>query len=114
MTYFCARLLVVCLVNDGKLKMRNTCDYPFIVFRARDYEHAFERALALGKQQESRYKNSKGQAVRWAFVQIENIKRIGRSLDGVEVGSLLDVLKRKRPIPFNKRFNPRKSKVWFD
>jgi hypothetical protein len=84
------------------------------VFRARDYRYAFEKALVLGKQQESRYKNYKGQGVRWAFVQVENIKRLGRSLDGVEVGSLLDVLKPKRPIPFNKRFHPRKSKVCFD
>lgn len=114
MDYYSARLLVVCLVDDGKPRKRNTCDYPFFVFRAKDYKHAFRRALDLGKQQETRYANDKGQQVRWAFVQVENVKRLGRKLDGVEVGSLLDVLHSNRPIPFRKRFHPQKSKVFYD
>jgi hypothetical protein len=114
MDYYSARLLVVCLVDDGKPRKRNTCDYQFVVFRARDYGRALERALALGKQQETRYKNAKGQWVRWAFVEVQNIKRLGRSVDGREVGSLLDVLRSEHPMPFRKRFHPRASKVQYD
>jgi hypothetical protein len=114
MNYFSARLLMVCLVDDDKPMMRNICDRPVIVFRARDDTHAFKRSLEFGKQQEIRYKNRKGQWVRWAFVRVENITRLGRSLDGVEVGSLLDVLKTKRPIPFKKRFSPQRSKPNLD
>ena len=114
MDYYSARLLVICLVDDGKPRRRNTCDYPFLVFRAKSREHAFERALALGKQQETRYKNHKGQWVRWALVQVEAIQCLGRRLDGVEVGSLLDVHRSAQPIPFRKRFHPAKSKVIYD
>lgn len=114
MNYFCARLLVVCLVDDGKPRKRNTCDYPFVVFRARDIDHAFERALALGKQQEARYKNVRGQWVRWAFVQVENIKLLGRTLDGLEVGSVLTSLRSEDPIPFRKRFAPKRSAVLYE
>jgi hypothetical protein len=114
MDYYSARLLVVCLVDDGRPQKRNTCDYPFMVFRARDHKHAFQRAFELGKQQETRYKNAKGQWVRWALVQIESVKHLGRTLDGLEIGSLLDVLRSDQPIPFRKRFHPKKSKVLYE
>jgi hypothetical protein len=114
MDYYSARLLIVCLVDDGRPRKHNTCDYPFLVFRARDDRHAFQRALDLGKQQETRYLNGKGQWVRWAFVQVENIKRLGLTLDGREVGSLLDVMRSDHPIPFRKRFSPKKSKVYYE
>jgi hypothetical protein len=114
MDYYSARLFVICLVDDGKLRRRHTCDYPFVVFRAKTREQAFERALALGKEQEARYKNNKGQWVRWALVQVETIKRLGRRLDGREIGSLLDVHRSDRPIPFDKRFYPKKSRVIYD
>ena len=114
MCYYCARLLVIVLVDDGKPRKRYTCDYPFVVFRARDFGHAFRRAVALGKEQEARYKNAKGQWVRWALVRVEEIKRLGRSLDGKEVGSLMDVMRSDRPIPFGKRFRPRESEVIYD
>ena len=114
MKYFSAHLLIVCLADDGKPHARNLYDNPFFVFRARDNAHAFKRALDFGKQQETRYKNHKGQWVRWAFVRVEAIKCLGRSVDGVEVGSLLEELKIERPIPFRKRFSPQKSRPDYD
>ena len=113
MDFYSARLLVVCLVDDGKPRKRNTCDYPFILFRAKGYGHALRRALALGKEQETVYANANGQKVRWAFVGVEEIKHLGKDLDGLEVGSLLDVLNTDKAIPFRKQFNPRKNKTNF-
>jgi hypothetical protein len=110
MPYFCARLLVVCLVDDGKPRRRNTCDYPFVVFKAKDHGQAFATALELGKKQETTYKNSKNQSVRWAFVQVEQIWELGSSVSGKEVGSLMDVLKTPEAIPFRKRFTPKRHK----
>jgi hypothetical protein len=109
MPYYCARLLIVCLVNDRKPRRKNTCDYPFVLFRASNDNEAMKRALELGKEQETRYKNSKSQWVRWAFVSVQVIKILGRRLDGIEVGSLLDVYVSEKPIPFRKRFSPEKS-----
>ena len=106
MPYFCARLLIVCLVDDGKPRKRNTCDYPFVVFQAADYQEAFSLAIDLGKRQETKYKNSKQQSVRWAFIQVEQIWELGGSVDGKEVGSQMDILKTDEPIPFRKRFRP--------
>jgi hypothetical protein len=114
MDYYSARLLVVCLVHDGKPRKRNTCDCQFVVFRARDYPHAFDRALVLGKRQETRYKNVRGQRVRWAFVEVQSLKRLGRSLDGQEVGSCLCERSFDRPVAFKKRFNPKASSVVYE
>lgn len=108
MDYYSARLLVICLVDDGKPRKRNTCDYPFFVFRARDYAHAFQRALQLGREQQTTYNNAKGQKVRWTFARVEDIKHLGRKIDGCEVGSLLDVFRSDEPIPFRQRFQPAK------
>ena len=114
MDYYCVRLLVIILVDDGKPRKRNTCDHPFVIFGAKDDQHAFQRALKWGKQHEHRYKNIKGQWVRWAFVEVESIKLLGRKLDGLEIGSVLADHYSKTPIPFNKRFHPEKSKVVYD
>jgi len=109
MPLFCARLLVVCLVDNGQPRKRNVCDYPFILLEAGDYQSALARAIELGKKQETKYKNSKQQMVRWAFVRVEQITLLEGTLDGKEVGSLLDVLKTEEPIAYRKRFNPRAS-----
>jgi hypothetical protein len=108
MPYFCARLLVVCLVDDGKPRRRNTCDYPFILLKATDFADAFSRAIDLGRKQETKYKNSKQQSVRWAFVKVEQIWELGGNLDGQEVGSIMDVLITDEAISYRKRFNPKR------
>lgn len=110
MYYFSARLLIVCLVDNGKPRKKNTCDYPFFLIQAKDHEEAFQRALKLGKEQETRYENSKGQMVRWVFVRVEEVKALPQSLDGVEVGSLLDVLVTEERIPFKHSFSPEKHR----
>jgi hypothetical protein len=107
MPLFCARLLVICRVNDGKPKRRVTCDSPFVLLEAEDEEHAFARALELGKQQEAAYTNAKGQQVRWSFVRVEQVKQLQPQLDGQEVGSLLNLHTFDEPVQYKKRFNPR-------
>jgi hypothetical protein len=61
-----------------------------------------------------RYEGSKkGQSVRWAFVRVEEIKMLGRNLNGIEVGSMLDRLRTVETIEFGKRFYPERSKPFF-
>lgn len=113
MPFFCARLLVVCLVNDKRPRKRNICDYSFVLLKAMDHQEAFARALDLGKEQEVRYKNEKGQMVRWAFVKVEEITQLKVPLDGQEVGCVLDVMNTREPVGYRKRFNPGESSPLF-
>ena len=113
MQLYCARILVICLVDDRRLR-KHLCDYQFFTLLARDDKHAFERALEIGKEQESRYKNGSNQDVRWAFSKVEFIRRLGDTLDGVEIGSILDFWHNKRPVSFKRRFTPEKHLPLFE
>lgn len=106
MQYFSARLIVVSLVDNGRPKKKNLCNESIVVFKAKDYQHAFERALELGKEQEHTYKNSDNQDVRWAFVKVAEVRCIGKKIDGVEVTSKLFDLALKKPVSFDKQFHP--------
>ena len=109
MEFYSARLLFIILVGDGRAKKKNDYDESVIVFRARDFDHAFERALEIGKAQETTYKNGKEQNVRWALVEITNLDHVGRKVDGAEVASKLHSRTSAKPISPKQRFHPEKS-----
>jgi hypothetical protein len=110
MDWYGARLLFVILVDDGKSRKRNHYDESVIVFRARNLDHAFQRALELGHAKETTYKNHLDQDVRWAFVEISAVNCVGKSIDGKEVVSELHSRTSSQPIPFKRRFVPGRSK----
>ncbi len=110
MDFYSARLLFMILVDDGKPKKKNSYDESIVVFRAKDYNHALERALEIGKEKETNYKNHKNQKVRWAFVEIMNLDWVGRKVDGKEVASCLHYRVSKEPVSPNRRFRPERSK----
>ncbi|HLO66601.1 MAG TPA: DUF4288 domain-containing protein [Holophaga sp.] len=107
MKLYCAKLHMICLVDDRRIR-KNLCDYSFFLIQAKNDKEAFKRALELGSAQETTYKNDIGQEVRWAFTKVESILRIGNSFDGVEIGSVMDFIPNKRPVPIDERFSPEK------
>src|ERR1044072_2369126 len=109
MSYYSARLLFIILVDDGRPKKKNDYDESVFVFRARDFDQAFERALEIGRAQEKSYRNGTGQNVRWALVEISTLDYVGRKLDGVAVASRLHSRISSAPISYNRSFHPEKS-----
>ena len=110
MHFYSARLLYIILVADGPGRKRNHYDESVIVFRARDFDHAFKRALDLGRKRETDYTNNKDQRVRWALVEIRNLDWIGRTVDGKEVASHLHYRTSDKRIPPGRVFHPERSK----
>jgi hypothetical protein len=108
--YYSAWLVFIVLVDDGRPRKTHTYDDSIVVFRARDYDHAFERALELGRSQETEYTNPYGQKVRWALVEVLKLQRIGRRVEGQEVSSPLDRRRSKEPIPYGRQFHPERSR----
>ncbi|MBX7212159.1 MAG: DUF4288 domain-containing protein [Verrucomicrobiaceae bacterium] len=111
MPFYSAKLHVICLVDDPSVfedEGGHLCDYAIVVFRAADFEAAWHRALELGRAQEHGYENAEGNQVRWAFRGIEDIEELGEDIDGMEVGSVLDIYKPEEPLPFDTEFNPEK------
>ena len=109
MDFYSARLLVICLVDDGRPRKTNMYDESVVVFRARDFDDALKRALEIGRACETEYENEKGQKVRWALVKIANLDRVGRKVDGKEVASHLHDRRSQEPIPFDQRFEPERN-----
>lgn len=89
MDFYSARLLYVILVADGPGKKRNHYDETVIVFRAKDHDDAFKRALAIGRSHETDFLNDKQQRVRWALTEIIAVDWVGRVVNGKEVSSCL-------------------------
>jgi hypothetical protein len=110
MDFYSARLLFIILVADGRGRKRNHYDESVIVFRAKDFSHAFRRALQLGRGQETDYKNDKGQRVRWVLTEIRNMDCVGPRVDGKEVASVLHYRTSRKRISPNQIFHPERSK----
>jgi hypothetical protein len=110
MIYYSAKLLFIILVDDGNARRKNHYGESILVFKARDFDHAFTRALELGRAQERTYKNVKGKDVRWALVEVIDLDCVGRRLDGVEVSSKLHARISKKPIFHRHRFHPERSR----
>lgn len=110
MNFYSARLSLVVLVDDGQPRKTHTWDEVVVTFRARDFEHAFVRALELGRSHETEYLNADGQRVRWALVEVENLDLVGRRVDGAEVASRLKCRRSKSAIPFDTLFRPEQSR----
>ena len=70
MEFFSARLLFVVLTDDRKSRKRNLYDESVVVFRAKNFDHALQRAKQIGLKNECSYDNLRGERVRWAFVDI--------------------------------------------
>ena len=108
MIYYSARLHVVSIVDDPvKIRERShVCNYPFVLFRAADDEAAFARALELRKEYETEYVNSDGNRVRWRLRAVEFIWKLGTELDGIEIGSIMDVYQPEQELDFDTCFSP--------
>jgi hypothetical protein len=109
MNFYSAKLFFIVLIDDGKPKGKRTFEESVVVFRAKDFDHAFERALEIGRKAETSYINGFGQNVRWAFVKILNLDFVGKRIDGTEVNSKRYFKIPKPEISFDEKFHPEKS-----
>ena len=75
MKWYVAKVLLKCIVGkdqDGPL----TVDLQVRVLRAPDPEAAYEKAVSLGKREETEYKNSENETVRWVFLGLSDLEEL--------------------------------------
>jgi hypothetical protein len=85
--WFSASMRLVILVEGEGATSQ---DEVVHVFRADDWDVAFQRAQALGRSHERDYENGDGQRVRWRLDRLLTLDLIRASdLDGAEVFSAL-------------------------
>ena len=74
------------------------------------WDQAFQRALALGKQQEQEYRNDAGQRVRWRLQEIVSLDVIrSDDLDGAEIYAEPVSMRPADMVPFDTEFWPERS-----
>jgi hypothetical protein len=86
--WFVATIILKCEV-DGKPTTSGewTCVEQIHLVRGSNRDDAYEKALSLGKSQETSYQNAEGKAVTWKFTGLENLEELAskRVRDGTEV-----------------------------
>lgn len=103
---FAARMLHVCVVDDGKPRKRNLCDETVRLFHAKSDEDAWKQALKLGRAAQHEYRNSRGELVRWVFAEVASISRVRGNLNGAELSSRLHDRVFPNAITSRSRFHP--------
>lgn len=105
--WFSAQLKFVALVDTRGGRMT---DDSVFVFKSNNYKAAFLHALKLGKQSEHEYLNVNGERVLWRLKEIVTLDKLhSKSLDGVEIWSQLNILKKKEILPFDAVLKPEDS-----
>jgi hypothetical protein len=79
------------------------------LFRAADFDEAFQRALALGRAQEEEYLGGEGEKVRWRLKEVISLDILDEELDGAEVYSEPVALAPGETYSFDVTFEPEKS-----
>ena len=110
MPYFCARLLFLSLVDDGRPISDCTCEYSFFIVAADTFKDAFEEAVSVGNREQLDYLNCDGNQVRWVLKAVEELRELGTELSGIEVGSLFDRQRFDEPVSFDVTFDPTATK----
>ena len=104
-SWFAASLVFAVLNEEGGLWRRVT---SVVLLQADDFEGALEKALVRGVEEEHRYVNAEGEAVRWAFEKVATLDMLPEVLtDGVEVYSEPGPILADSSVPFDIDFGPR-------
>jgi hypothetical protein len=112
-------------IDDGmswysaKLRMIRTIDAPvddmfddrIYTFRSTDFDAAFDRAITIGRAQESSFVNWDDQRVQWRLADVLSLTLLGSG----ELGDAVDVHSEPAPmtesdrVPFDTVFHPERS-----
>jgi hypothetical protein len=104
--FSCKLRMVVLLEKQGATRHADSV----FLFRAEDFDAAFQRALELGRAEEDDYIGGEGEKVRWRLKEIISLDILGEELDGAEVYSEPVALAAGETYNFDASFEPEKSK----
>jgi hypothetical protein len=57
---------------------------------ANNEDEAFEKALSFGRKEQESFLNQKNQLVRWQFVNVPELYRLSKLIDGAEIYSRIN------------------------
>jgi hypothetical protein len=81
--WYSARIIMKCIV--GKEMSNYLFDEQIRLIEANTPEDAYEKALAIGRNEESEYENLEKEKVKWIFEGLYDLDIVGELVDGVEI-----------------------------
>ncbi len=88
MNWFLAKIVYRIICGEGDHTPQFDEQLRLII--ARDDAEAFEKASAIGKQEEDSFYNKSEKLVQWQFVNVPELHRIAELVDGVELYSRIE------------------------
>ena len=83
MNWYLAKLVFRIMSGEGE--HRPQFDEQLRLLSADNWQHALEKAEALGEQGQDTFLNSKQQKVQWQFVNVAELSAVGKLKDGLEL-----------------------------
>lgn len=106
--WFSAKVRDVILIDDDD---NSTFEHSVYLFRAADFDAAFDAVLKLGQAQDREFLNGDENRVRWKLADVQSLNLLGAGEigDAVDVYSEAVALSDVDRVPFNFVFHPERS-----
>jgi hypothetical protein len=85
MHWYLSKIIFRIICGDGHHTPQ--FDEQLRLIAARDEEEAFQKAFALGQQEQDRFYNEDRKLVQWKFINVAELYRLSGLLDGAEMYS---------------------------
>lgn len=85
MQWYIAKMVYQIVCGDGNHAAQ--FDEQLRLIAANNEEEAFGKAYKIGKEEEESFLNQKKEPVRWQFVNVPELYRLGKLTDGTEIYS---------------------------
>jgi len=88
MNWYLAKIVFQIRCGDGHHK--GQFDEQLRLINAEGKEEAFEKAQFIGKQEEETFINQKQQLVQWQFINVSELYKLSKLIDGAELYSRIE------------------------
>jgi hypothetical protein len=88
MKWYLAKMVYQIVCGDGQHTAQFDEQLRLIV--ANNEDEAFEKALSFGRKEQESFLNQKNQLVRWQFVNVPELYRLSKLIDGAEIYSRIN------------------------
>jgi hypothetical protein len=88
MKWYLAKMVYRIVCGEGNHTAQ--FDEQLRLITADDEEEAFEKACNMGKKEQESFLNQKNELVRWQFVNVPELYRLSKLIDGAEIYSRIN------------------------
>ena len=88
MKWYLAKLVYRIICGSGQHTAQ--FDEQLRLIEATTKSEAFQKAIAIGRDEEVHFRNEKGEGVQWKFIDVSDLYRLNEVVDGTEVYSRIE------------------------